>query len=87
MYERQLDPEYVHKKSVDLENPSKRNNLGIDGIIDKGGESWDNCEVEVENRFTEKLVIEEKIITKRANGAKKRKTAKQINQEQLSVHY
>ena len=76
IYEWQLDPEYVHNKLVDLEDRSRRNNLRIDGIKEKAGESWEDCEAEVEKLFREKLDIEHKIIIKRAYRAKKTKNSK-----------
>ena len=82
----QLDPEYVHNKLVDLEDCSSRNNLRIDGIKEKAGESWEDCEAEAEKRFREKLDIEDKIIIERADRAKKpKKTATEIIQGQSSV--
>ena len=70
-----------------LEDRSRRNNLRIDGIKQKVGESWQDCEAEVEKLFREKLDIEDKIIIERAQKAKnkKQKTAKKINQGQSSV--
>ena len=71
IYEWQLDPEYVHNKLVELEDRSRRNNLRIDGIKEKVGESWEDCEAEVEKLFREKLDIEDKIIIERAHRTKK----------------
>ena len=90
IYEWQLDAEYIHKKSVDLEDHSRRNNLRIDWIKERVGESWEDCEAEVEKRLREKLDTEDKIIIERAHRAKKKKkkTAKkisQVNQGQSSV--
>ena len=51
IYEWQLDPEYGHNKLVDLEGCSRRNNLRIDGIKEKAGESWEDSEAEVEKPF------------------------------------
>ena len=73
IYEWQLDPEYVHNKLVDLEDRSRRNNLRIDGIKEKVGESWEDCEAEVEKLFREKLDIEDKIIIERAHRTKQNK--------------
>ena len=80
IYEWQLDPEYVHTELVDLEDRSRRNNLRIDGIKKKVGESWEDCKAEVEKLFREKLNIENKIIIERAHRAKKKtkKTARTI---------
>ena len=85
IYEWQLDLEYVHIKLVDLEDHSRRNNLRIDGIKEKVGESWEDCEAEVEKHFREKLDIEDKSIIERAHREEKQKTAKNINQGQSSV--
>ena len=62
IYEWQLDPEYVHNKLVDLEDHSRQNNLNIDGIKEKVGKSWEDCEAEAEKFFREKLDIEDKTI-------------------------
>ena len=76
IYEWQLDPEYGHNKLVDLEGCSRRNNLRIDGIKKKAGESWEDSEAEVEKPFWEKLDIENKIIRERTHRAKKIKNSK-----------
>ena len=81
IYEWQLDPEYVHNKLVDFENRSRRNNPRMDGIKEKVGESWEDCDAEVEKLFREKLDIEDKIIIERAHRAKK----KNKNQQKKSV--
>ena len=85
IYEWQLDLEYVHNKLVDIEDRSRRNNLRIDEIKEKVGESWEDYEAEVEKHFREKLDIEDKSIIERAHREKKQKTAKNINQGQSSV--
>ena len=73
LYKWQPDPQYVHNKLVDLEDHSRRNNLRIDGIKEKDGESWEGCEAEVEKLFRQKLDIEDKIIIERAHRAKRNK--------------
>ena len=78
-YEWQLDPEYVHNKLIDLEDRSRWNNLRIDGIKEKVGESWDDCEAEVEKLFREKLGIDDKIIIERAHRVNKKKRSKKIS--------
>ena len=76
----------AHQNTLLLEDHSRRNNLRINGIKEKVGESWEDCEAEVEKLFREKLDIEDKIIIERAHRAvKKQKTAKKINQGQSSV--
>ena len=88
IYEWQLDAEYIHKKSVDLEDHSRRNNLRIDWIKERVGESWEDCEAEVEKRLREKLDTEDKIIIERAHRAKKKrqqkKSAKSTKDNRLS---
>ena len=80
IYEWQLDAEYVHNKLVDLEDCSRWTNLRIHGIKEKGGESWEDCEAEVEKLFREMLDIGDKFIIERAHRATKKKKSKKINQ-------
>ena len=56
-----------------LEDRSRRNNLRIDGIKQKVGESWQDCEAEVEKLFREKLDIEDEVIIQRTHRAKRNK--------------
>ena len=57
-YNNQIAPEYIYNKLVDLEDRSRRCNLGIDGVTEKKGETWEQCEEEIENIFKEKLHLE-----------------------------
>ena len=57
-YNNQIDPEYVYNKLVDLEDRSRRCNLRIDGVTEKKGETWEQCEEEIQNVFKEKLGLE-----------------------------
>ena len=57
-YNNQIDPEYVYIKLVDLEDRSRRWNLRIDGVTEKKGETWEQCEEEIQNIFKEKLDLE-----------------------------
>ena len=41
IYEYQVDPNYVLAKLAELEDRSRRNNLGIDGINEEKGETWE----------------------------------------------
>ena len=56
----------------------------MDGIKEKVGESWEDCEAEVEKLFREKLDIEDKIIIERAHRAKKTKNSKK-NQSRTMI--
>ena len=57
-YNNQIDPEYVYNKLVDLEDRSRRCNLRIDGVTEGKGETWEQCEEELQNIFKEKLGLE-----------------------------
>ena len=57
IYNNQIDPEYIYNKLVDLEDRSRRCNLRIDGVTEKKGETWEQCEEEIQNIFKEKLGI------------------------------
>ena len=57
-YNNQIDPEYIYIKLVDLEDRSRRCNLRIDGVTEKKGETWEQCEEEIQNVFKEKLGLE-----------------------------
>ena len=41
IYEYQVDTNYVLAKLAELEDRSRRNNLGIDGINEEKGETWE----------------------------------------------
>ena len=56
----------------------------MDGIKEKVGQSWEDCEAEVEKLFREKLDIEDKIIIERAHRAKKTKNSKK-NQSRTMI--
>ena len=57
-YNNQIDPDYIYNKLVDLEDRSRRCNLRIDGVTEKKGETWEQCEEEIQNIFKEKLGLE-----------------------------
>ena len=73
IYEWQLDAEDVHNTLVDFEDCSGWTNLRIHGIKEKVGESWEDCEAEVEKLFREKLDIADKIIIEKNAQSKKKK--------------
>ena len=54
----QIDPDYIYNKLVDLEDRSRRCNLRIDGVTEKKGETWEQCEEEIQNIFKENLGLE-----------------------------
>ena len=85
IYDYQIDPEYVKQKLIDLEDRSRCNNLRVDGIEEKNGETWDDCEKELQNLFTEKLEITDEIKIERAHRTKKRRNSKTKNQPRTIV--
>ena len=56
-----LDPKYVSLKLIELEDWSRRNNLGIDGIDQKPNETWDECEARVQELIDVNLGITDTI--------------------------
>ena len=55
IYNYQIDPPYVKKKLIDLEDRSKRDNLCMDGIEETPGETWEQCEEKIQNVFNKNL--------------------------------
>ena len=68
-YNNQVDPEYIYNKLVDVEDRSRRYNLRIGGVTERKGETWEQCEGEIQNIFKEKLDLEN-IDIERANRSK-----------------
>ena len=57
-YKNQIDPEYVCNNLIDLEDRSRRYNLRTDGVTERKGETWEQCEEEIQNIFKKKLGLE-----------------------------
>ena len=51
------DPNEMSEKLIELENRSRRNNLRIDGLIEKTNENWNDCEKKVQEVLRHKLSI------------------------------
>ena len=83
-YNNQIDPEYVYKKLVDLEDRSRKCSLRIDGVVDRKGGAWEHCEVKVQNIFKEELAS--KTLIERLHITQNEKRAA-INQELLFVSF
>ena len=58
IYVYQIDPKYVQDKLTELEDRSHRNNIGIDGIKETKGETWNDCEEKVQDMFAQKLGLD-----------------------------
>ena len=52
------DAKNIHNKLVELEDPSRRNNIRIDGIKEHNKESWEEYERRVHSMLKERLNIE-----------------------------
>ena len=57
-YNNQRDPEFVYNKLVDLGDRYRRCNPRINGVTERKGETWEQCEYEIQNIFKEKLGLE-----------------------------
>ncbi|XP_065683441.1 uncharacterized protein LOC136096187 [Hydra vulgaris] len=57
----------LNKKTVDLENRSRRNNLRIDGLHETPGENWDDCEKAVKVMIKKQLKITSEVVIERAH--------------------
>ncbi|XP_065640479.1 uncharacterized protein LOC136073055 [Hydra vulgaris] len=64
-YEKEINN--LNKKTLDLENRSRRNNLRLDGIFEKPNENWNECENAVKEMFKKQLKISNEIIIERGH--------------------
>ena len=69
------------------EDRSRGNNLRLDAIKERPNETWEGCEKELDTLFKESLGIEEEVVTKRANRARKARARKVIHQELLFAEF
>ena len=51
----------INKKLIELEERSRRNNIRIEGIVKMPNETWEECEIKVQEMFKMKMGIEENI--------------------------
>ena len=58
IYEYQIDPKYVQDKLTELEDRSRQDNTGFDGIKETKGETWNDCEEKVQDMFAQKLGLD-----------------------------
>ena len=56
-----LNPDYVTKKLIELQDRSRRNTIRIDGIEEEQYETWDRCEEKVQKVIKDKLGIEDEV--------------------------
>ncbi|XP_065678105.1 uncharacterized protein LOC136093113 [Hydra vulgaris] len=57
----------LYKKSIDLENRSRRNNLRIDGQQELSSESYEDCEKAAKDIFKTLLKIPSEVVVERAH--------------------
>ena len=76
IYEYQIDPVNVNdsltdirNKLTELEDRSRRNNIRIDRIAEKPGETWEECERKVHRLLSEELDIND-VVIQRAHRVK-----------------
>ena len=76
IYEYQFDPVYVNdslteiiNKWTELEDRLRRNNVGIDGIAEEPGETWEECDRKVQRLLSEELDINH-VVIERAHRVK-----------------
>ena len=51
----------INKKLIELDDRSRKNNIRIDGIVEMPNETWEECEIKVQEMFKMKMGIEENI--------------------------
>ena len=68
-----LDPNDVSSKLIELEDRSRRNNLRIDGIEEIPNETWEDCEIKIQELIKNKLKINEHIEIDRCHRLLKKK--------------
>ena len=73
IYDYQVDPEYVTNKLTNLEDRSRSNNLGIDGISESRNEFCQESEEEIQKVFSENLGVKN-IQIERAHPSKRSKS-------------
>ena len=61
------------EKATYLENQSRRNNVGIEGVVEESGVSWESTEGKVKEMFTEKLQMDSPPAIERAHRTGKGK--------------
>ena len=75
-YDYQIEPDYVNDSLLELqdkiskmEDRSRWNNIGVDGVTEEKGETWEDCENKFLKILKDKLEIEN-VTTERAHRIK-----------------
>ena len=68
-----LDPNDVSSKLIELGDRSRRNSLRIDGIEETPNETWEDCEIKIQELIKNKLKINEHIEIDRCHRLSKKK--------------
>ena len=77
--------EFYNNETDSEEDRSRRCNLRIDGVTEKEGETWEQCEEEIQNIFKEKLGLENINIEREYIAQKERRAV--IKKELLFVSF
>ena len=87
--EYQIDPDYVNdsltdiNKLTELEDRSRKNNIRIDGIAEEPGETWEECDGNVQRFLSEELDVND-VVIERAHRVKayspEKKNSKKLRQ-------
>ena len=68
-----LDPNDVSSKLIELKDRSRRNNLRIDGVEETPNETWEDCQIKIQELIKNKLKINECIEIGRCHCLSKKK--------------
>ena len=68
-----LDPNDVSSKLIELKDRSRRNNLRIDGVEETPNETWEDCQIKIQELIKNKLKINECIEIDRCHYLSKKK--------------
>ena len=68
-----LDPYDVSNKLVEMEDRSRRNNLGFDGLMENPKKNWEECERKVQEVISNHLEIEHDVEIEKCYRMEKRK--------------
>ena len=83
-----LDPNDVSLKLIELEDRSRwnRNNLRIDGTVETLNETWEECDIKIQELIKNKLKINEHIEIDRCHQLSKKEKSESPTHNNLSYH-
>ena len=78
LWDNQMEPtrlKLTERKTADLEDRSRRNNLCINGMSQKENKTWDKCKQEVQLLIKYEIGIAENTVIERAHQIKKKENS------------